>query len=113
MSKKIFTLILLITSLVTVSNLSVAAQARFSDENQVASKQIESKPATLRDVLAKAKEARPPSDREVIEAMAALDKQNRKAPAKKLSTNTKVLIGIGIAAAVIGIVLGTYFNNEK
>lgn len=114
MLKKKITLSLLIISLAAVSNLSIVAQTRSSDENQMVSKPSESKPETLRDVVLKTKEAKPASDREVMAAMDAIDKQNRKASAKKLSTSSKVMIGVGIAAAVvIVVVLATYLNNER
>ena len=113
MYKKIFTLTLLISIFVVGSNLSISAQTGSGDENQTVSKQIEPKGETLRETLSKTKETTPASDREVKEAMAAYQNHLPKAPGKKLSTKSKILIGVGIAAAALGVAVIVWAAKER
>jgi hypothetical protein len=100
MFRKIITASLLVSIFTLASGPNVFAQAKLSDDNRPVSQTVETKPEKLRDAFAK-KETAPKFDEK--DNLAAHQKQ--KSQAQKFSTGTKILIGVGIAAAVIGVVV--------
>jgi len=114
MYKNIITLTILISSVIVGSNMTVAAQIEANDEGQAVSKKAEPKRETLSEVLSKTKETKTATDREVQkEAMAAYYNQKPKAPGKNLTTKSKILIAVGIAAAALGVAVIVWAANEK
>lgn len=100
MFRKIITLALLVSVFSIASSASVYAQAKMSDENLPLSVSNEIKNEKIREIFLK-KDNQP--DLEKKETMA--DYRKQKAQAGNFSTSTKILIGVGIAAAVVGVVV--------
>jgi hypothetical protein len=100
MLKKIVTLGLMVSILSIASSVGVDAQSKMSDENQTISNTGGTQNEKLRDSFAK-KENKPNFDQK--ETLA--DYRKQKSQGQKFSTGTKILIGVGITAAVLGIVI--------
>ncbi|HRH40061.1 MAG TPA: hypothetical protein PKY82_00345 [Pyrinomonadaceae bacterium] len=96
MFKKITILTLLVSIFSIASSANIFAQTKMSDENQP----VSINPEPRRETFLK-KEVQPNFEQK--ETMADYKKQ--KAQGSKFSTGTKVLIGVGIAAAVLGVVI--------
>lgn len=108
MFKKIISVGLLVTILGIVSSANVFAQAKLSDENQTISINKEVKNEKVRESFLK-KEDKP--NYEQKETMADYKKQ--KAQGKKFTTGTKVLIGVGIGAAILATILVVRFGINE
>ena len=103
MLKKILSMGLALMILTIASGVNVAAQSSSVTENQVAVKQENADSARDLRSLVKAQTS---SDGLNISRKSTLAEYERnKQQGKGFSTTTKVLIGVGIAAAVIGIVV--------
>jgi len=111
MYKKIVTSTLLAVTFFVSVNVSFAARAVSGDDIQPVAKRNEPKPETLREAFAKKSETKAVP----VEAKGTMaDYEKEKAVGKKLSKQSKVLIGVGIGAAIaVAIVIGTYFSNER
>lgn len=102
MFKKFITLSLLISIFSIASSINVFAQAKLSDETKTVSQNNETKSDNLREVLLK---------KENKTAVSFDDKDNlanhqkQKSQGKRFSTGTKILIGVGIAAAAMGVLV--------
>lgn len=104
MFKKITTLFLAMMIFTTALSLSVSGQSNLSDENQTVSQNAEAKKNDkLREALAKKDNQSSTPNFDKRETMA--DYQNQKKQGQKFSTSTKVLIGVGITVAVVGVVV--------
>jgi flagellar basal body-associated protein FliL len=102
--KKITTLFLAMMIFTTALSLSVSGQSNLSDENQAVSQNAEAKKNDkLREALAKKDNQSSTPNFDKRETMA--DYQNQKKQGQKFSTSTKVLIGVGITVAVVGVVV--------
>lgn len=101
MFKKIIVLTLLVSIFSAASSVSVYAQATLNDdETQTVGVDRDSQTEeTPRKFVKKEKD----SIFQEKEGLAAYQKQ--KAQGKRFSTGTKILIGVGVAAAVIGVVV--------
>jgi len=108
MFKKIISVGLLVTILGIASSANVFAQAKLSDENQTISINKEAKNEKVQESFLK-KEAK--QNYEQKETMA--DYRKQKAQGKKFSTQTKVLIGVGIGAAILATILVIRFGVNE
>ncbi len=102
MFRKFITLGWLVSILSVASSISIFAQTNLTDENQTVSNNIETKNKKLCKVFLK-KEDKSQVNFNEKNNLAAYQKQ--KAQGKNFSTGTKILIGIGMAAAVVGVVV--------
>lgn len=108
MFKKIISIGLLVVTLSIASSGNVFAQAKLSDENQPILINKEVKNEKVKDSFLK-KEAKPNFEKE--ETMA--DYRKQKAQGKKFSTQTKVLIGVGVGAAILATILIIRFGVNE
>ena len=108
MFKKTISVGLLVVVLSIASSGNVFAQAKLSDENQPILINKEAKNEKVKDSFLK-KEVQP--NLEIKETMA--DYRKQKAQGKKFSTQTKVLIGVGVGAAILATILIIRFGVNE
>ena len=102
MFKKIITVFLTAMIFTVASGVNVFAQTGKIDENQTVAKQeIKTEGSDLKSLV----KAQPDSTELKVSNKSTLaDYQKAKQQGSKFSTTTKVLIGVGIAAAVVGVI---------
>jgi hypothetical protein len=103
MLKKILSMGLAVMILTIASGINVLAQSSNVTENQVAVKQETSDSASDLKSLVKAQNNS--AGLNFYHKSTLAEYERNKQQGKKFSTTTKVLIGVGIAAAVIGVVV--------
>ena len=106
MFKKITTLFLAVIIFTTASSVNIFGQTKTADETQAILKNSEpnSEPKNDKLQLAFLRKENSPTAAELVEKETMRSYQKQKSQGQKFSTSTKILIGIGIAAAVIGVV---------
>lgn len=101
MFKKIVTFVLAVMIFTIASNVSVFANSNGANENQAAAKQ-EKKSADLKALVRSQEKS---GGLNISNKSTLAEYERAKRQSKGMSTTTKVLIGVGIAAAVVGIVV--------
>ncbi|HEY8561139.1 MAG TPA: hypothetical protein VIL74_12260 [Pyrinomonadaceae bacterium] len=103
MLKKILSMFLAVIVLTVASGASAAAQTGNINENPAISKrETEAEVNDLKSLIKNQDSAR---DLTISNKSTLAEYERQKRQGKGLSTTTKVLIGVGIAAAVVGIVV--------